>query len=143
MGGGFSRQNFNWAHMEGYNLIAGVSPRRLKAVTQHGPANDFSKEFDVNDSLYISHREAITLAGVVEELVMYIDLTSQTDRKKTDHSLKKKKEEELKSLSHWPTGLSPLSLTRAKGPKGFTYEENTEGQIISNALCGVSPPAVR
>ncbi len=152
MDGGFSRQNFNWAHMEGYNLIAGVSPRRLKAVREQYLAwarslklNDFSKEFDVNDSLYISHREPITLAGVDGELVMYIDLTSQADRKKTDHSLKIKKETELKSLSHWPgkdfdnwaKSFEPyFTVTRAKDPNGFTYEENTEGQMISNALCG-------
>ncbi len=152
MDGGFSRENFNWAHMEGYNLIAGVSPRRLKAVKEKYLAwarslklDDFSKEFDINDSLYISHREPIMLAGVEGELVMYIDLTSQSDRKKTDHSLKKKKEAELKSLSHWPgkdfdnwaKSFEPyFTVTRAKGPKGFTYEENKEGQAISNALCG-------
>ena len=138
--------------MEGYNLIAGVSPRRLKAVKEKYltwarslKLDDFSREFDVNDSLYISHREPITLAGVEGELVMYIDLTSQSDRKKTDHSLKKKKETELKTLSHWPgkdfdnwaKSFEPyFTVTRAKGPKGFTYEENNEGQAISNALCG-------
>ncbi len=152
MDGGFSRENFNWAHMEGYNLIAGVSLHNLKDIKAQYlvwartlSLDDFAHEYEVHDSLYISHRVPITFGGVDGELVTYINLSQQADRKITDHSLKKKKEAELKELTHWPgkdfdnwaNSFAPYFIvTRANNPKGFSYKENREGQAISNAICG-------
>lgn len=74
------------------------------------------------------------------------NFNSQIDRKKTDHALKMKKETELKELKHWPgkdfdnwaKSFKPyFTVTRSKGPKGFSYKEDLEGRAINNALCGV------
>lgn len=107
--------------------------------------DDCSKELEINGSLYISHRVPITIGGVEGKLVMYIDLNSQLDRKKSEHALKAKKEAELKELKHWPgkdfdnwaKSFKPyFKVTKAKGSKGFVYEEDEEGQAQSNAMCG-------
>ncbi len=150
--GGFSSRSFNWAHMDGYELIAGVSVHRLKAVKESFltwarslSLDELSKEWDLNDSLYISHRIPITLGGLDGELVMYLDLYSQLERKKTDHALKIKKEAELKALKHWPgkdfdnwaKSFNPyFTVTKSRGSKGFSYTEDLEGAAQSNALCG-------
>ena len=150
--GGFSSGNFNWAHMEKYKLIAGVSVHRLKEVREKYLAwarsltmDDLAVKWEVNDSLYVSRRTPITIGGVEGELVMYLDLTSRSDRERTDHALKVKKEVELKELKRWPgkdfdnwaRSFKPyFKVLKAKGRRGFTYTEDTEGQAQSNAMCG-------
>ena len=108
-GGGFSSSCFNWAHMEGYGLIAGVSAMRYQKVKEAYlkwssalVIGDASNAFGVNDDLYISSRVPMTLGGVEGELVMYRDLNSQNSRTADIIRRRNQKRDELESYKHWP-----------------------------------------
>lgn len=150
--GGFSQENFNWAHMEGYNLIAGVSALRYKNVREAYlswartlTTDMLPSAWMVNDQVYVSSRVPITLGGVEGELVMYRDMQSQTDKERALIIDKAKKETELKECSHWlgkdfdswAKSFEPyFKVERARNRKGFTYTEDKEAQVKRFGLCG-------
>lgn len=150
--GGFSQDNFNWAHMEGYSLIAGVSAMRYKAVKEAYlswartlTTDDLMHGWIVNGQVYVSKRVPMTLGGVEGELVMYRDQQSQSDREKALLIAKHKKETELKECPHWPgkdfdswaKSFEPFyKVTKARNRKGFVYEEDPDSQIMRFGLCG-------
>ena len=152
MDGGFSSSCFNWAHMEGYGLIAGVSAMRYQKVKEAYlkwssalVIGDASNAFGVNDDLYISSRVPMTLGGVEGELVMYRDLNSQNSRTADIIRCRNQKRDELESYKHWPgkdfdsfaKAYAPFFIvTRSKNSRGFTYEENTQAVKDALALCG-------
>lgn len=150
--GGFSTANFNWAHMEGYSLIAGVSALRYKDVRRAYVAwskeltvTELSSGWKVNNEIYLSKRIPFAMGGVDGELVMYRDLNSQQDSIQSMMFAKEKKLRELESCSHWKgndfdswaKSFEPYyKVTKARNKQGFTYIEDTQAQQERFSLCG-------
>lgn len=152
MDGGFSQDCFNWAHLEGYNFIAGVSALRYKEVKKQYIAwsrtlttDELANSWRINDDLYVSKRIPFILGGVDGFLVMYRDLRSQSAKQQSLIKLREKKEQELiectefkgKDFDSWAKSFEPFfKVEKAKGRKGFTYTKDLEQQSERFALCG-------
>lgn len=150
--GGFSSDNFNWAHFEGYNLIGGVSALRIKKVKEEYlkwsrtlTSDAMVDSWTLNDEEYISARVPVSIGGVDGTLVMYRDINSYHRRLHDYIRERERKERELEECTHWKgkdfdswaKSFAPyFKVRKSRNKAGFTWETDTEQQNSRFALCG-------
>jgi hypothetical protein len=150
--GGFSRENVDWSHFLGYDIIIGVSCDCLKAVkeaytewTLALKESDRAGSWMQDDNCYIATTIPFKLGNVDGELMMYRDLTFDVDKRKQLSRIREKKKSELENIekapkenfSQWAKSFSPYyKISRCAGRKGFSYEEDSEAFAQACALCG-------
>lgn len=150
--GGFSRENVDWSHFLGYDVIIGVSCDCLNNVrnaytswTLSLNEADRANSWMLGDNCYIAKSIPFKLGNVDGELMMYRDLTLELDKRKQLSRIKEKKKLELEmtekapkeGFDRWAKGFSPyFKLRRCTGRKGFTYEEDKIAFAQTCALSG-------
>ena len=152
--GGFRANNFDWAHFLGYDLIVGVSCKYYSSVKKaflnwadNLTEKDAHKVWSLDEQhCYISSRVPLTMGNVDGYLIMYRDMSgyafqlSALTRKRDSLAryLKSLKSvPEVKNFESWAKSFLPFfRVSKAKGRKGFTFEENQEEFQAALSLCG-------
>lgn len=151
--GGFSRDNVDWSHFLGYDVIIGVSCDYLKDVREayqtwtktitENERNTQSWSFD--GSTYLSKSIPFKLGSVDGELMMYRDMTLENDKKGQIIKIRDDKKKELENttvapkdnFSVWANSYKPyFTVRKSPGRKGFVFEENTDDINNLCLLCG-------
>ena len=152
MDGGFSRDNFNWCHLLGYDFIAGVSCDHLRDVrkayldwSRSITENDRADVWMYNDHPYISKAVPLNLGGLDGTLMMYRDLEQETLKRSQLSRQREAKRQELENTQRapqdrfdaWAKSFAPFfRVERSRGRKGFIWEEDVEAVRDAMALCG-------
>ncbi len=152
--GGFSSNNYDWLHFNGYGLIAGVSCDRRKDVrtaylkwTESLNDSAYANLWTLGEKGYLSSRVPLTIGNLDGLLIMYRDVdlhamkTKQLSRVKTGVEARLKGyagriPEQVKNFDDWASSFKPYFKVRKKGRTGFEYEFDTQAYQEACSLCG-------
>lgn len=150
--GGFSSENLNFTHLEGYDFIVGVSADYLSKVKESFiewssklTEEDRNNAWPCGEGTYVSSTKSLNIGGVEGTLMMYRDLSIESDKRaqltrKIDECLKILESTEKapkEGFEHWAKTFKPFyDVKRHAGRKGFAFEKNQDEINKAYALCG-------
>lgn len=150
--GGFSSENLSFTHLQGYDFIVGVSADYLSKVkdayvewSKSITENDRNNSWPCGDGTYISSSKSFSIGGVDGTLMMYRDLSIESDKRaqltrKIDECrqvLESTDKAPKEGFESWAKSFKPFyNVTKHAGRKGFVFERNNDEISKAFALCG-------
>ena len=150
--GGFSSGNLNFTHLEGYDFIVGVSADYLCRVkdayvewSRSITEEDRNNSWACGEGTYTSTSKSFSIGGVDGILMLYRDLSIESDKRaqltrlldEYQHILESTEKAPKEGFESWAKSFRPFyDVTRHVGRKGFVFEKNNAAISKAFALCG-------